>query len=99
MLIARVQVTATDEGRQTLVDALTAEADQIQSMFDGCELYVVSVDTSHPNTVMIAEEWTTKADFDTYVGSDHFSTTMAVAGPCLAAPPNSAYYIGERVGP
>jgi quinol monooxygenase YgiN len=99
MLIARVQVTATDEGRQTLVDALTAEANQIQSRFDGCELYVVSVDTSDPNTVMIAEEWATKAGFEAYVGSDHFSKTMAVVGPCLAAPPNSAYYEGERVGP
>lgn len=99
MLIARVQVTATNEGRQTLVDALTAETSQIESRFAGCELYVVSVDTSNPNTVMIAEEWATKADFDAYVGSDHFAETMAVAGPCLAAPPNSAYYEAERVGP
>lgn len=99
MLIARVRVTATDEGRQTLIDALTTGAGRIQSMFDGCELYAVSVDTSDPNTVMIAEEWETRDHFDKYHTSDLFSNTMAVAGPCLASPPNSAYYDSERVGP
>ena len=99
MLIARVQVIATDEGRDTLVDTLTLEAGRIRSMFEGCELYVVSVDTSNPNAVMIAEEWTTKEQFEKYTASQHFADTMAVAGPCLAAPPNSAYFEGERVGP
>ncbi len=99
MLTARVQVTATNEGRQTLVDTLTTEAGRIQSLFDGCELFVVSVDTSNPNSVMIAEEWSTKEHFEAYTTSDHFKQTMAAVGPCLAGPPNSAYYVGERVGP
>ncbi len=99
MLVARVQVTATDEGRDTLIDTLTSEAGRIQSLFEGCELFVVSVDTKNPNAVMIAEEWTTKEQFDNYTASQHFADTMAVAGPCLAAPPNSAYYEAERVGP
>jgi quinol monooxygenase YgiN len=99
MLTARVQVTATSEGRQTLIDTLTTEAAQIQSLFEGCELFVVSVDTRDPNTVMIAEEWESKEHFETYLSSDHFSETMAAAGPCLVSPPNSAYYEGERVGP
>ncbi|MEE8600974.1 putative quinol monooxygenase [Euzebya tangerina] len=99
MLTARVRVTATDEGRQTLIDTLSAEAASVPTTFEGCELFVVSVDTHDPNTVMIAEEWATKDDFDTYVASDHFKKTMAIAGPCLAAPPDSAYYQGDRVGP
>ncbi len=99
MLTARVRVRATDEGRQLLVDTLTAEAEHVPSLFDGCDLFVVSVDTSDPNVVMIAEEWQSKAAFDTYLASDRFSTTMAVAAPCLAGPPESAYYDAERVGP
>ncbi len=99
MLIARVQVTATDEGRQTLIDTLKTEADNVPSLFEGCELFVVSVDTSNPNTVMIAEEWASKEHFDAYTTSQHFADTMAVAGPCLSGPPNSSYVVGERVGP
>ena len=99
MLIARVRVTATDEGRETLVTTLTTEAGRIQSMFEGCELFVVSVDTDDPNVVMIAEEWETKEHFEAYTSSQHFADTMAQAGPCLASPPESAYYLGERVGP
>lgn len=99
MLVARVQVTATDEGRQTLVDTLAAEAERVESLFEGCELYVVSIDTANPNTVMIAEEWTSKDFFETYQTSDHFAATMNEVGPCLASSPNSAYYDGQRVGP
>lgn len=68
-------------------------------MFDGCELYVVSVDTADPRTVMIAEEWSSKTSFDAYQASDHFSEIMATVGSCLAWPPQSSYYEGERVGP
>lgn len=46
MLIARVQVAATDEDRQTLVYFLAVEAGRVADMFEGRELYVVSVDTS-----------------------------------------------------
>ncbi len=99
MLIARVRVTATDEGRQTLVDTLIAEAGQIPSQFEGCELFVVSVDAADPKTVMIAEEWRTRDLFDAYQNSEHFAQIMTIAGPCLAGPPDSAYYEGERVGP
>ena len=99
MFIARVQVTATNEGRQTLVDTLSTEAGRITSMFGGCELFVVSVDATNQNTVMIAEEWSTKELFETYQTSEHFSETMAAVAPCLAGPPKSAYYEGERVGP
>ncbi len=99
MLSARVRITATDEGRETLLATLAAEVDQVPSMFKGFELFVVSVDAADRNTIMITEEWSTKEQFDLYVGSDHFAETMKVAAPCLAAPPNSAYYLGERVGP
>jgi quinol monooxygenase YgiN len=99
VLIARVRVTATEEGRQTLFDALTAEAVQVPSKFEGCELFVVSVDTAEPNTMMIAEEWSTRDRFDAYQASEHFAAIMNVAGPCLAGPPSSAYFVGERVGP
>ena len=99
MFIARVQVTATNEGRQSLVDTLSTEAGQIASMFEGCELFVVSVDETNQNTVMIAEEWSTKELFETYQTSEHFSETMAAVAPCLTGPPKSAYYEGERVGP
>ncbi|MEM9036530.1 MAG: putative quinol monooxygenase [Actinomycetota bacterium] len=99
MLIARVRVTATDDGRQTLVDALTTEAGRITERFEGCERFAVSIDTTDPNTVVLAEEWTTKEHFDAYVGSDHFAELMSAAAPCLAGPPDSAYYLGERVGP
>jgi quinol monooxygenase YgiN len=99
MLIARVRVTATDAGRQTLIDTLTAEAAQVPSKFEGCELFVVSVDTTEPNTMMIAEEWTTRDRFDAYQASEHFAAIMNVAGPCLAGPPSSAHFVGDRVGP
>lgn len=99
MLIARVRATATDEGRETLIETLSAEAGRIPTMFEGCELYVVSVDTADPNTVIIAEEWQSRELFEAYQTSEHFSGIMAVAALCLAAPPDSAYYDGDRVGP
>ncbi|MEM9131745.1 MAG: antibiotic biosynthesis monooxygenase family protein [Actinomycetota bacterium] len=99
MLTARVRVTATDEGRDTLVNTLTTEAGRVRSLFDGCELFVVSVDTADPNVVMIAEEWASKEHFEAYTGSAHFAEIMGAAAPTLAAPPDSAYYESERVGP
>lgn len=99
MLIARVRVTATPEGRQTMVDTLVREAGRVATLFAGCELYVVSIDTRDANTVMIAEEWTTSEHFEAYTSSPHFAETMATVGPCLAGPPDSAYYVGDRVGP
>lgn len=99
MLIARVRVTATDEGRTTMLVTLTAEADAVPKLFDGCELFAVSVDGTDANTVMIAEEWASQSDFERYQTSDHFASIMATVAPCLAGPPDSAYYVGERVGP
>lgn len=99
MLIARVKVTADEERRDELVDTLAAEAETMPEAFDGCELFVVSVAADDPNTVLIAEEWETKDHFDAYVGSAHFASVMSKVAPCLAGPPDSAYYEGERVGP
>lgn len=99
MLLARVRVTASPEGIKALVDLLSAEAETVPSMFDGCELFVVSVDSANEHTVMIAEEWSGKEQFDAYQTSDHFASIMAAAAPLLAGPPDSAYYQGERVGP
>ena len=59
----------------------------------------VQVTATNQNTVVIAEEWSTKELFETYPTSEHFSETMAAVAPCLAGPPNSAYYEAERVGP
>lgn len=99
MLIARVRVTATDEGRDTMLDTLTAEAGVVPHLFDGCELFAVSVDGTDANTIMIAEEWATRSDFERYQTSDHFAAIMATVAPHLAGPPDSAYYVGDRVGP
>jgi len=99
MLIARVRVTATEEGRPTLIERLTAEAVTVPESFDGCERYAVTVDAADPATVVLVEEWASRADFEAYTSSPHFASVMGAVAPCLAGPPDSAYYEGELVGP
>ncbi len=99
MLVARVRVTSSPEGIEPLVELLTAEAERVPSMFTGCQMFVVSVDAADENTVMIAEEWSSKEQFDAYQTSEHFASIMGSALPLLAGPPDSAYYEGELVGP
>jgi len=99
MFTARVALTCSPDVRQTLIDRLAEEASVIPARFDGCEFYVVSVDTSDDHHVLIAEEWTDRAAFDAFQKSDYFAESLETLKDCLAAPPNSAYYESTRVGP
>ena len=99
MFTARVALSCSPEGRQALLDHLAEEAAVVPKKFDGCEFYIVSVDANDSEHVLIAEEWTDRTAFDAYQQSDHFAQTLETLTPCLAAPPNSAYYDSTRVGP
>lgn len=99
MFTARVALNCSPDGRQQLIDRLTEEAKTVPQEFDGCEFYVVSVDTNDDHHVLIAEEWTDRAAFDAYQQSDYFAESLATLKDCLAAPPNSAYYDAAPVGP
>ena len=99
MFTARVIVDPTAEGRDKVLELLTAETESVPDAFAGCELFVVSVESSGAERVVLAEEWRSREDFERYTGSDQFAATMAAVGPLLAGPPNSAYYESERVGP
>lgn len=99
MFVARVSLTSSPEGHRRLVDRLTDEATVVPHQFEGCEFYVVSIDTNNDHHVLIAEEWKDRASFDAYQRSDYFSSTLETLKSCLAAPPNSAYYESSRVGP
>ena len=99
MLVARVRVTASPDRVEPLVELLAAEAETVPSMFAGCQLFVVSVDSADEHTVMITEEWSSKEQFEAYQTSDHFASIMGSALPLIAGPPDSAYYEGELVGP
>ena len=99
MFTARVIVEPTEEGRDRVVELLTAETASVPASFTGCELFVVSVEPAGAGRVVLAEEWQSKADFERYAGSDQFAATMAAVGPLLAGPPDSAYYEADRIGP
>ena len=99
MFTARVIVEPTPEGRDRVVELLTAETESVPEAFAGCELFVVSVESAGAERVVLAEEWSSRDDFERYTSSDQFAATMAAVGPLLAGPPNSAYYEAERVGP
>ncbi len=99
MFTARVIVEPTAESRERVIELLTEETKSVPDRFEGCELFVVSVETSGAERVVLAEEWTSKSHFEQYTGSAAFASVMAAVGPLLAAPPNSAYYEAELVGP
>lgn len=99
MFLARVSLKSSIEGRARLVERLSQEAAVVPERFDGCEFYVVSIDTTDDHHVLIAEEWTSRAAFDAYQQSDYFAESLETLKTCLAAPPNSAYYDATRVGP
>lgn len=99
MFTARVMLTCSPTGRQSVIERLSEEASVVPSRFQGNELYAVSVDTHDDHRVMIAEEWSNRSAFEAYQQSAHFSETMAAVKPCLAVPPNSSYFESTRVGP
>lgn len=99
MFTARVIVEPTEEGRDRVLELLTAETESVPASFDGCDLFVVSVESAGAERIVLAEEWQSRADFERYTGSDRFAATMSEVGPLLAGPPDSAYYESERVGP
>lgn len=99
MFTARVMLSCSPEGRPSVLERLSQEAATVPTRFDGNLLYVVSVDASNDHRVMIAEEWSDRSAFDAYQQSHHFTETMSVVQPCLAAPPSSSYFEATRVGP
>jgi quinol monooxygenase YgiN len=99
MFVARVNLVTTADGRQMLIDQLSRETTETPANFAGCERFDVSVSSTDPHRVRLLEEWTSREAFDLYRESDFFAHAMAKLGPCLAEPPDSAYYDAVKVGP
>ena len=57
------------------------------------------IDPTDANSVLVYEEWRSRADFDAYRNSEFFAESGAVLFPLMEGAPDSAYYESELVGP
>jgi quinol monooxygenase YgiN len=99
MFTVRVAATLTDDGHAPAMAQLRRESAEVPHRFPGCERFQIFVDPDDPRHVLVYEEWRDRAAFEGYRSSEYFEQGGAVLFPAMAAPPDSAYYESERVGP
>lgn len=99
MFVARVVLQTNDQGIGPLVNQLSKETVEVPKAFAGCDRFDVAVHVTDPHRVVIVEEWVDRAAADVYLNSDYFAAAGSILRPLLVAPPESAYYDAELVGP
>lgn len=99
MFCVRVAVRVKPEGRDRFVAQLKTEEREVPDRFSGCERFAVFSDPADPDSVLLYEEWTTRAAAKAYMGSDYFRDAGSVLFPLMDGAPDSAYYEAQRVGP
>ena len=99
MFTVRVAARVVPEGRSRFLRQLQAEQVEVPSRFEGCQRFAVYVEPSDPDSVLLYEEWTSRADFERYRSSQFFIDSGQVLFPLIEGAPDSAYYEAERVGP
>lgn len=78
------KVTAKEGQRDALVEHLL-EASRLLTPLPGCELYVINIAPSEPDTVLVYEAWRSEAEHDASLQLDSIRALIARAGPLIAS--------------
>ncbi len=88
MLIAHVTFIVSEENRDSALQTLVAEVEQVRAM-NGCVTFVPFADASDPQKVGVMHEWNTADDFAGYTSSAEFARVGKSLRPMMLAPPVS----------
>lgn len=99
MFVVRVALRIKPE----MIESFQLQADQesreVPQRFDGCHRYAFYRQVAEADAFLLYEEWSSRESFQAYRTSDYFESVGSRLRPMLSAPPDSAYYAAERVGP
>lgn len=80
----------THSGQRDLLIGHLLQAARVLQDVEGCYLYVVSEDTTDPDTVIVTEVWQSQADHQASLTLGAVKALITAARPLLAAPPEGA---------
>lgn len=78
------KVVAKPGQRDTLLQLLL-QASRLLTPFPGCDLYIVNIVPSDPDTIWVTELWASEADCDDSLKMDSIKEVIAMARPLIAA--------------
>jgi len=79
----------THPGQSDALVAVLLEAATLMQHVPGCELYIVNISATEPDTVWVTEVWSSQADHEASLTRDEIKTLIERGMPLIAG--------GERI--
>jgi quinol monooxygenase YgiN len=99
MFVVRVKLRVKPEVLGSFRQHAEQESHEVPQRFEGCHAYAFHGQVADDEAFLLYEEWSSRESFEAYRTSDYFGSVGSRLRPMLSAPPDSAYYTAERVGP
>ncbi len=99
MFVIRVALHVNEDALERFEEQARAETREVPEKFAGCLRYGFHAGVGVPGSFLLYEEWRDRESFEAYRTSDYFRDVGGKLRPLLAAPPESAYFDAELVGP